>query len=702
MINRKIQKNILKAVVWASIFCVSSFAYAQQAPQTRIEGATRQSDVLTQPDRYEKQLKRVPKKPPEIKEVEPAPETNEEKFPVEKIQLVGCESFPPEDFASIVSKYENKEVTLTELNTLAKEIEREYLRRGVISAVFVPPQDIKEKSITLRVVEAKMGELKIQDAKWFSKKRLHYYWKVYSSEVLRYDKLSKSIQMMNKNPDREVKAALTAGKKPGTTDVILTPETNFPIHFTSSFDREGTPSTGIGRTGLGIRHNNFLGLDDTLITGYTFGNNFWGRYAYHSLPISSQGTTLMYGYSVSKSIPKKEYAAFGIVSAAQDYSVSVHQDIFKKDEYLGEIFGGFRANDKTTELNTGTYSRDRLRIFNLGGTYTKRGFGSSLSITPQIDQGVYAFGASGKNSPFASRGAIPRYTKFTLNTNYKKLLPLNMQLSQKFTNGFASSKLTPQQEYSIGGIDSVRGYPAGDYLADNAFISNTELLMPSIFIPKKWRLPYAQTSLRDQVTTVVFADYGWGQRRGALEAEKKTVNDVGVGAGLRVSLFNQALVRLEWGFPIGDHMITEGGNSQFHFSVDFQEKLPEELARIKKFREEQAAKQMAQELIDGELKRESSQLRQRIENYRALAKAAFEEGRLRDARDIYEHIAEIGKSVYQQAEDYVATLFQKEDQLSQRHRLAFAKYREGKLVEARQIWQKIVEEGKPDTLVFEF
>lgn len=685
-----------------AFFFTFSSLYAQQPPQTRIESATRESDVLTDSQQYQKQLKRVPQKPPEIKPQETEPVAEEEKFVVEKINLIGCETFPPEDFASMVSKYEKREATLTELNTLAKEIEREYLRRGIIAAVFVPPQDIKEKSVTLRVVEAKMGELKVQPAKYYSKKKIYYYWKVYAGETLRYDKISKSIQMMNKNPDREVKAALTAGKKPGTTDVILTPQTNFPVHFTSSYDREGSPSTGVSRIGLGLRHNNFLGFDDTLITGYTFGQSFWGRYAYHSIPVTSQGATLMYGYSVSKSIPKKEYAVYGITSAAQDYSFSIHQDLFKKDEYLGEVYAGFNAKDKTTALDSGTYTRDRLRIFNIGGTWVKRGFGSSLSITPQIDQGINAFGASRKFNPYASRGAIARYTKFTLNTNYKKMLPMNMQLSQKFKNQFSSSKLTPQEEFSIGGIDSVRGYPSGDYLADNAFLSNTELLLPSIFIPKKWRLPYSQDAFRDQVTTVLFVDYGWGERRGALQTEKKMVNDIGVGGGFRVSLFNQALLRLEWGIPVGDPMITEQGRSQFHFSVDFQEKLPEELERIRKFREEEMTKKIASEIVDEELSREGSPLKGRVDNYLALAKSAYEEGRLQDAKELYEKINEVGKSCYQQAEDYVGAFFQKEEKLRVKEKLAMAKYRDGKLQEAKLLWEKIYQEARPESLVFEF
>jgi len=180
------------------------------------------------------------------------------------------------------------------------------------------------------------------------------------------------------------------------------------------------------------------------------------------------------------------------------------------------------------------------------------------------------------------------------------------------------------------------------------------------------------------------------------------VDDLGVGGGLRFSLFNQALVRLEWGFPVADGMITESGKSQFHFSVDFQEKLPEELAIIKKFREEEAAKKLATEIVDEELKRQTSVLRERVENYLALAKAAEESGKLKEAKALYERVNQIGKNCYQQAEDHVRSLFAKEEKLEERFKLALTKYKEGKLQEAKQMWEKLYQEARPEPLIFEF
>lgn len=561
-------KGLLKSTLFIILLLIAPPLY----PQNTVEEATREADRLGR-EKIEEKLRETPKKAQIEIKPEEVPAKEEQKFFIKKINLVGAESFPSESFTSIIQKYENREATLSELDTLTKEIEREYLRRGVIAAVFLPPQEIKEGVVNLQVVEARMGKLQIPKHKYFKKERLIYYWRIRQGEVLHYDKISKSIQLMNKNPDRQVKASLLAGKKPGTTDILLTPQTTFPLHFTSTFDKEGSTSTGKSRIGLGFRHNNFLGLDDTLLSGYTFGRSFSGVYAYHSLPVGYNGASFIYGYNSTKAIPKKEFAASNIYSVAQNISLSLHQDLYKKDEYLGEVFFGFDAKDKTIKQNTGVTNRDKLRIFSVGGNFVRRGLGSTTYFSPEISQGADYFGATSKGNPLASRGAKSQFTKFNMGVQHKKTLPLNLQGVLKLKSQYSTTKLMPQEEFSLGGIDSVRGYPSGDYLADNAGLANAELLIPSFFIPPTWKLPYNKESLKEQITTVAFLDYGWGERRGALPSEKKSVNMLSIGSGFRIKLFDQILLRLEWGFPLASNRsITEEGDSRFHFSADFQSK----------------------------------------------------------------------------------------------------------------------------------
>lgn len=669
-----------------------------QPPGTQTERATYETDQLgRQAEAMAKQMLRG--KPAPIKEAEEPVVEDAETFPVKKINLEGCEAFPPESFSEILSKYENRDIGINAIQRLCKNIEREYLKRGIIAAVFAPPQDIKEGALTLKVIEAKMGELRIADAMWFDKDRLVRYWPIKAGEILRYDRISKSIQLMNKNPDREVKAALHAGKTAGTTDVSLTPETQVPIHSSFTYDNDGSAPTGTLRTGFGIRHNNLLNNDDMLLSGYTYGKDFNSFYAYHNLPINYSGASLLYGGSKSVSTPMKDFQPFDMRTWADKLDFSVHQDIYMKDEYVGEVYAQFSAQDKRTYANTGgpfnsgggTINKDRLRTLIFGGTYLKRAIGATSVLTSQFTQGMDILGASSRHDPYLTRGAPSVYSKWVTTLQTRAALPFNLTQSLKINTQFASCKLNPSEGMSFGGIDSIRGYPPGDVIMDNAILTNYELTSPLFFLPKEWRLPYAQAPLKEDFQAVAFIDYGYGKRRGEL----KNYNEMGIGPGLRFNFYNQAKVRLEFGYPVGDHPYNNGRAWFFHFAVNFNDTLPQEMARIAKAMDEARVINFAWQLLEEEMRRPGSPVKDAMYREFAAAELAEGEGRLEDARVLYKRVRSMGDALYRQAEDYVRSLKEREDDMKCENSKAAALYEAGKLEEAREIWDRVAKGVKP-------
>lgn len=683
----------------------ASISYAQP-PVPDASRATRETDRLGREmeKRAEREVRRVPQKPAEPKAQEEKPKEGEQRFFVKKVKLVGCETFLPEDFSHLVEKFENKDETLTEMNNLAREIGAEYLKKGIVAAVFLPPQEVKDQTIVMQVVEARMGELEIQQSPHFRKKMLRYYWNMKEGEILRYDRISKSLQMMNKNPDREVRAALRAGSKPGTTNVILTSKTRFPIHGQFTFDREGIFTTGRERSGFGIRDNNVLGFDDTLITGVSFGKNFVGEYIYHSIPISGNGASLLYGYSYSKSTPKKDFDVYSLKSQMENGTISLNQDIYKSDTYLGQVTLGFDIKDKVTWYNagTGTLNKDRTRPLSLSGNFIVRGTNSVTYINPEIDQGLNVLGASKKNNPLASRrGATPTYTKFLFSAQNRTYLPFNLQQSLRFRVQAASEKLFSQEQYGIGGIDTVRGYPPSDYLADKMIIVNAEMISPIFVLPKDWRLPYAEKPLKDQLTGVVFFDYGYGEQRG----NPKPYRASSIGAGLRMSFYNQVSLRLEWGIPfrlLGMFPVSEGRTQgRFHMSLNVEDKLPSEVERIVNEMKEEKKQKAAWAIVDEELAKPDSVIRQKLYGYLSSGDELYKEGRLKEARQEYAMAVNLSRSLHTQAQEYVKGWDAHEEELGKKNEEALDLYKDGKFVEAKAVWQEVKKEARPKPLEFE-
>ncbi|MFH1878870.1 MAG: ShlB/FhaC/HecB family hemolysin secretion/activation protein [Candidatus Omnitrophota bacterium] len=561
-------RNVLRVLFVSSIVISSCQSSHAQLDQAGVDRATRETDRSIREEEQEK-LRHVPESKPVIEE-EPEEEDAGPKFFIKNITVEGCESIDVSEIEPEINEYENKELSFNGLHRLSRKIQKEYLKRGIIATCVIPQQKIDTGEVIIKVIEGKMGVLSVQGNEYFLDSILAGYWDIPIGEILRYDKMVRSLELMNENPDRDVEAQLKAGEGIGTSDIVLVSNTRFPLHATASFDKEGAVSTGRERIGLGGRHNNFLLLDDTLISGVVFGKDFQTVYAYHSIPVSRRGTTLTYGFSQGKSSPKKEYTQYNINSRSDNWSGYLYQDLLSRGNHFVEGYAGMDFNDKVTKTVDGVFNKDRLRIVRFGLNVTTYVMGGSLYFQPEYSQGLNIFGASGKNN-LSSRGASSNFSKFKINTRYIRPTPFNTKLLLVLKGQFSGEKLTPQEEMSLGGINSVRGYPSGDYFADNGIQTNVELLYPAFFIPEYIKMPFSSKPLKDQLTGNMFCDFGYGEKRGALPSEQRNATMFSLGLGARLKLYDQVYIRFAWGVPIGHKPITEMADSRIHFAVDFEE-----------------------------------------------------------------------------------------------------------------------------------
>jgi len=192
---------------------------------------------------------------------------------------------------------------------------------------------------------------------------------------------------------------------------------------------------------------------------------------------------------------------------------------------------------------------------------------------PEFSQGLNGLGARRKHSLSSRNGSVENtFSKFEATIKHKRRLPYDFQANWNFKWQLPGEKLASQEGFPLGGIDSVRGYPAQDYIADAALQNNFELEIPLLFVPKDVALPFSGTKIRDDVKGLIFFDHAYGEKRGAFATETDDVHYASYGAGMRIRLYDQVLLRLEWGFAAGDASITEAGKSRFHFAISFEDK----------------------------------------------------------------------------------------------------------------------------------
>jgi hemolysin activation/secretion protein len=87
------------------------------------------------------------------------------------------------------------------------------------------------------------------------------------------------------------------------------------------------------------------------------------------------------------------------------------------------------------------------------------------------------------------------------------------------------------------------------------------------FVPRDFKLPYAEMPLRNQIQPVVFMDIGGGKIRRANAGEHPIRFLMGMGGGLRLSYNRNFSLRLDWAERLGDRPTQGQGPSNFYITL---------------------------------------------------------------------------------------------------------------------------------------
>ncbi len=496
----------------------------------------------------------------------------EQQFFVRQVVLKGNESISIDILEPFVTPYEGRDLTLTKANELARKIESEYRYRGYIATlVFFPPQKVVDGTLTIQIVEGRMGKLYIEGNKWFSDSAIRRYWAIKENEVLRYEDVRRNAKRMGENPDRTVRVVLKAGEKPGYTDVYIKVEDHFPFHATFQFDNQGVRPTGKRRFDFVTRYNNWIIPDSILLAGTVFGKDFGAVFTQYIVPLTAHGTKLVSGFSHSQVAPKKEFKSLDINGIAQTYTVSLHQTLLDRERFLSNGWVGFDFKESTTRSTVGTRRRDRLRVLHSGFDFAYRDKWGITAFENEISFGIKLFGASGESNPLAGRaGAEPDFIKFEPKLTRSFSLPYDTQAIGKLSSQLSPHKLTPQEEFFLGGATTVRGYPEGDFLGDQGILLNFEYLVPFRFLPKTWKVPHSDQPLWKETKFVFFYDLGYARLRGPASTEIQKRFLSGIGAGIRIRLSKYLYGRVEFAHVLGQEPLTDSDHTRVHFSLQVQ------------------------------------------------------------------------------------------------------------------------------------
>jgi hemolysin activation/secretion protein len=499
-----------------------------------------------------------------------APESEERRVEILEYRIEGANLLSQSEVEAAVYPFLGPDKGLKDVEDARAALEKAYTAKGFQTVgVEIPPQQVKGGIVTLKVVEGKIGRLRVKGSRYFDLDEIKDAApSLKEGTVPNFDAVSADIVALNQIPDRRVTPALKAGVRPGTVDVDLNVDDTFPLHASLELNNRYSKDTTKLRLNGSVHYDNLWQMGHSLTLGYqvapsraedgeVYSGSYLARFA--SVPWLS-----LLGYAVKQ---ESDVSTLGIMNVAGK----------------GDIIGAraiISLPPQTDFYHTLSVGLDRKRFQERVTLEGAEGYATPITYWPVT--GAYAATWMGTESTtqlnaavtFNLRPAGSQWEEFD-NKRYKasggffyfrgdvsrtQELPLETQGFAKVQGQLSNDALISSEQFSAGGLDTVRGYLESEALGDTAMAGTAELRTPSLTqllgddILNEWRFH-------------LFLDGARLAIKHPLEEQRETFTLWSYGVGTRIKLLDHINSTVDLGIPMIAQESTKRGSPRLHFRL---------------------------------------------------------------------------------------------------------------------------------------
>ncbi len=488
---------------------------------------------------------------------------------VKKFEIIGNTVLEPQLIEDAIQEYTLRPISFVELLQVPRIITQLYLDAGYItSGAIISPQAIADRTVKIQIIPGTVKEIKIIGLKKLKPSYVRSRLAIATQPPLNQGKLLQALQLLQLDPlIRNISAELSAGIKPNSSILEVTVEEEsdtFSIGL--NLDNYRVASVGTFRRRLILKENNLFGRGDRLNLTYlnTDGTHAVDNFSYEFPLNNYRGKLkLIYGYS-DNNLTQEPFDVLEIENQISNYEVKYSHELYKSlRQELTAGISFIHTNSRATFLDglpfpspsgaSDDEGKTKVTAIRLIQDYTNRNERRVGNLRSQLSIGIDAF-----DSNISSERQDSKFVTWLGQANYYHILGSNTAILIRSGMQFANDGLAPLEQFSVGGIYTVRGYAQNILVGDNGIYFSTEIQQNLL------NLDQSQISL----DLIPFIDFGriWNTRR-ELDQPRSTMASVGLG--LRLDIKDDLILRLDWGIPFAD-IETAGESLQengFYFSL---------------------------------------------------------------------------------------------------------------------------------------
>lgn len=454
----------------------SPLAWAQVPPDA---GALRQQI---------EQARDLPAPPPVERPEQPAPRLAPPAPPrpdaggsivVKSFRFAGNTLVDDARLAPAVAAFVARPIGFEALQRAADAVAAAYREAGWIVHVYLPEQDVSEGVVTLQIVEARYGGMRLETelSSRVSRSDMEGYFgaRQQIGQPLSTDDLDRALLLAADLPGVGVTGTLVPGAAEGETDLVLRLTEHPLLSGDVGMDNTGARSTGSQRLTANLNVNSPTGNGEQVNVNFIHSEGSdYGRVALN-LPLGYDGLRLTLSaseltYQVIEGVGSQGAdpvrGNFGSFGADLSYPLVRSR---QQNLYLSGGIENKRFENRDSMVRS-DYQSNVARITLSGNRFDGLGAGGVSSASLQM-----LWGRLADMQVHPLEDSIERsYRK--LNYNLSRLQTINAEhsLFLSFSGQYADQVLDSSEKFYLGGANSVRAYPVSEAGGERAFMFTSE------------------------------------------------------------------------------------------------------------------------------------------------------------------------------------------------------------------------------------
>ena len=407
---------------------------------------------------------------------------------LDAVLFEGNTVFSSEELNVLVKPYLHRVVGVDELEELRRSITYYYINKGYItSGATFPPNSIEGKTLRIKIVEGKVGEMRIDGQGWLRQSYIENRLIPDKNTPLNMNALQDRFRLLLTDPLFErLNGRLLPGTDRGASILDLEVTRSRTYQLAAISDNYRAPSVGSIALGANawIRNLTRQGdlVDFTFLTSAPSGGDAYQYSGTWLMPISDYGTRAYFSANnANVSIIEEPLANINIRSNSFTVEGGLNQLLIDSLQRRLSVGAGVSFKDNETNLLGQSFSfipglsngKNQISTVRINQEYIERWEKFVWAFRSTFSVGVDAFGSTIQKSHLNPDSEY--FAWLGQSRGVWNLPQIKSDFVFKGAVQISDDPLLPLERMAVGGRHTVRGYRENQLVRDNGYAASTEL-----------------------------------------------------------------------------------------------------------------------------------------------------------------------------------------------------------------------------------